>query len=60
MSNNIILLEAGGIRTAAEIHSLTKFPICRNLKKIEETGDVKHKGVSGHIKKNNSRCFLYD
>ena len=30
-----------GTRTAAEIHSLTKFPlktIYRNLKKIEETG----------------------
>jgi len=43
-----------GIRTAAEIHSLTKFPlktIYRNLKKIEETGDVKHKGGSGRIKK---------
>ena len=43
-----------GIRTAAEIHSLTKFPlktIYRNLKKIEETGDVKHKGGSGCIKK---------
>jgi len=43
-----------GIRTAAEIHSLTKFPlktIYRNLKKIEETGDVKHKGSSGRIKK---------
>ena len=43
-----------GIRTAAEIHSLTKFPlktIYRNLKKIEDTGDVKRKSGSGRIKK---------
>ena len=43
-----------GIRTAAQIHSLTKFPlktIYRNLKKIEETGDIKHKGGNGCIKK---------
>ena len=47
-----------GIRTAAEIHSLTKFPlktIYRNLKKIEETGDVKHKGGSGLVV--SRKCF---
>jgi len=50
----ILHLWKQGIRTAAEIHSLTKFPlqtIYRNPKKIEETGDVKHKDGSGRIKK---------
>lgn len=43
-----------GIRNAIEIQSLTKIPIStvrRNLKKIQDTGDVKHKGGNGRIKK---------
>jgi len=43
-----------GIRNAIEIQSLTKIPIstiCRNLKKIQDTGDIKHKGGNGRIKK---------
>ena len=43
-----------GERNAAKIHSLTKIPlktIYRNLKKIEDTGDVKRKSGSGRIKK---------
>jgi Fe2+ or Zn2+ uptake regulation protein len=43
-----------GERNAAKIHSLTKIPlqtIYRNLKKIQDTGNVKHKGGSGRIKK---------
>lgn len=43
-----------GVRTAAEIHSLTKIPlrtIYRNLKKIQDTGNVKRKIGSGRIKK---------
>ena len=45
-----------GIRNAIEIQSLTKIPIStihRNLKKIQDTGDVKHKGGNGRIKKMN-------
>ena len=43
-----------GERNAAKIHSLTKIPlrtIYRNLEKIKNTGDVKHKGGNGRIKK---------
>ena len=40
--------------TTTEIQSLTKIPsktIYRNLKKIKETGDVRHKGGNSRIKK---------
>jgi len=43
-----------GIRNAIEIQSLIKIPIStirRNLKKIQDTGDIKHKGGNGCIKK---------
>ena len=43
-----------GIRDAIKIQSLTKIPIStirRNLKKIQDTGDIKHKGGNGRIKK---------
>jgi transposase len=43
-----------GITKAAEIYKLTNIPlktIYRNLKKIKETGDIKHKGNNGRIKK---------
>jgi len=43
-----------GIQNAIEIQSLTKIPIstiCQNLKKIQDTGDIKHKGGNGRIKK---------
>ena len=43
-----------GVHDAAKIHSLTKIPlntIYRNLKKIEDTGDITRKSGSGRIKK---------
>jgi transposase len=43
-----------GTRNASEIHSLTKIPlktIYRNLKKLDKTGDIKHKGGNGCHKK---------
>ena len=46
-----------GTRNASEIHSLTKIPlktIYRNLKKLDKTGDIKHKGGNGRHQKNNS------
>src|SRR5688572_23225868 len=39
---------------ASDIHSLTKIPlktIHRNLKKLDEPGDIKHKGGNGRHKK---------
>ena len=51
---SILHLWRKGTHNAAEIHSLTKIPlktIYRNLKKIEDTGDVKRKNGSGRIKK---------
>ena len=50
----ILHLWKQGIRNAIEIQSLTKIPIStvrRNLKKIQDTGDIKHKGGNGRIKK---------
>ncbi|CAG8812489.1 14155_t:CDS:1, partial [Dentiscutata erythropus] len=43
-----------GICNASKIYSLTNIPlktIYRNLKKIKETGNVKHKGGNGRIRK---------
>ena len=49
-----------GIRNAIEIQSSTKIPIStvrRNLKKIQDTGDVKHKG--GPIPKDRGKIFAW-
>ncbi|RHZ84947.1 hypothetical protein Glove_74g325 [Diversispora epigaea] len=45
------------ICNAAKIYSLTLKTIYRNLKKLQDTGDVKRKGGSGRIKKNNTKCI---
>jgi transposase len=50
----ILQLWRQGMRKAAEIHTITKIllkTIYRNLKKLEETGNIKHKGFSNRIKK---------
>ena len=50
----ILQLWNQGLRSAAEIHSITKIPlktIYRNIEKIKKTGSVKHKGFKNHEKK---------